>query len=118
MNISGRPVAHLLRTTAVEPERLIVIVDSLDHKPCSISPKFGGSANGHNGVRSVIAALGSCADFHRLRLGIGRGDDVTNYVLGPLSPQEREYWSASGSGSELVWRELTRIIGKSLASSR
>ncbi|KAI0373987.1 peptidyl-tRNA hydrolase [Pilatotrama ljubarskyi] len=116
MNISGRPVVQMLRSTAVNPERLIVIHDSLDHKPCTLSPKFGGSANGHNGVRSVIAALGGDQAFHRLRVGIGRDDQPVNYVLGPLSPQERQFWGPNGSGSDLVWRELTRIIEKSLKS--
>ncbi|KAI0663466.1 peptidyl-tRNA hydrolase [Cubamyces menziesii] len=116
MNISGKPVAQMLRATAVNVTNLIVVHDSLEHKPCTISPKFGGSANGHNGVRSVIAALGGDMDFPRLRIGIGRDGDPANYVLGPLSPQERQFWGPSGSGSDLVWRELTRIIEKSLKS--
>ncbi|KAI0630405.1 peptidyl-tRNA hydrolase [Trametes polyzona] len=116
MNISGRPVVQMLRSTAINPEHLIVVHDSLDHKPCSLSPKFGGSANGHNGVRSVIAALGGDPAFHRLRAGIGREGDPADYVLGPLSPQERQFWGPNGTGSDLVWRELTRVITKSLKS--
>lgn len=116
MNISGKPVAQMLRATAVNATNLIVVHDSLEHKPCTISPKFGGSANGHNGVRNVIAALGGDMDFPRLRIGIGRDGDPANYVLGPLSPQERQFWGPGGSGSDLVWRELTRIIEKSLKS--
>ncbi|KAI0675347.1 peptidyl-tRNA hydrolase [Trametes maxima] len=116
MNISGRPIVHMLRNTAIAPTNLIVVHDSLEHKPCALSPKFGGSANGHNGVRSVIAALGGESDFHRLRAGIGRDGDPAAYVLGPLSPVERRFWGATGHGSDLVWRELTRIIEKSLKS--
>ncbi|KAI0775771.1 peptidyl-tRNA hydrolase [Trametes elegans] len=116
MNISGRPVVQVLRNTAVNPANLMVVHDSLEHKPCTLSPKFGGSANGHNGVRSVIAALGGDPDFHRLRAGIGRDGDPASYVLGPLSSQERQFWGSSGTGSDLVWRELTRIIEKSLNS--
>ena len=114
MNICGRPIAQMLRTTAVHPARLIAIHDSLDHKPCAVSPKFGGSANGHNGVRSVVAALGNCADFHRIRLGIGRGPDITNYVLGPMPLDQQDFWSASGPGSELVWKQLKSIIEKNI----
>ncbi|EIW63264.1 peptidyl-tRNA hydrolase [Trametes versicolor FP-101664 SS1] len=116
MNISGQPVVQTLQNTAIKPENLIVVHDSLDHKPCTLSPKFGGSANGHNGVRSVIAALGGEAAFHRLRAGVGRDGDPADYVLGPLSPQERQFWGPNGSGADLVWRELTRVIEKSLKS--
>ena len=116
MNISGRPVVQTLRTTAVNPAKMIVIHDSLDHKPCKISPKFGGSANGHNGVRSVVTALGNVPDFHRLRLGIGSGEDVSRYVLGRLSKEEQEYWSVTGPGSEGVWKAIVKIIQKSLTT--
>ncbi|KAI0823693.1 peptidyl-tRNA hydrolase [Trametes gibbosa] len=116
MNISGRPVVQTLHSTAINPGNLIVVHDSLEHKPCTLSPKFGGSANGHNGIRSVIAALGGEAAFHRLRIGIGRDGDPMNYVLGPLSPHERQFWGPNGSGADLVWRELTRIIEKGLRS--
>ncbi|KAJ3538304.1 hypothetical protein NM688_g6541 [Phlebia brevispora] len=75
------------------------------------SPKFGGSANGHNGVRSVIAALGGNANFHRVRIGIGRVDgDITNYVLGSLSSQERQFWREDGPGTDLVWNATTKIF--------
>ncbi|KAI0349094.1 peptidyl-tRNA hydrolase [Trametes cingulata] len=104
MNISGRPIVQMLRQTAINPGNMIVIHDSLDHKPCTVSPKFGGSANGHNGVRSIIDALGGNKDFYRLRVGIGRDGDPAHYVLGPLSPQERQFWSSNGGGSDLVWR--------------
>ncbi|RPD57580.1 peptidyl-tRNA hydrolase [Lentinus tigrinus ALCF2SS1-7] len=115
MNISGRPTVQMLRKTAVNPANMVVIHDSVSHKPFTISPKFGGSAGGHNGVRDIIAALGNNPDFHRLRLGVGRGaGDLADYVLGPLSTQERQHWSVTGPGSEHVWRELTRIIQKSL----
>ena len=125
MNISGRPVVQMLRQSSIKPANMIVVHDSLDHKPCALSPKFGGSAGGHNGVRSIIAALGNDSDFHRLRLGIGRGGpggsgggggiDVADFVLGPLSAREREFWSATGPGSDLVWSELTRILKKAAA---
>ncbi|RDX47876.1 peptidyl-tRNA hydrolase [Lentinus brumalis] len=114
MNISGRPTVQMLRRTAVNPANMVVIHDSVDHKPCVLSPKFGGSAGGHNGVRDIISALGNNQDFHRLRLGVGRDGELADYVLGPLSTHERTYWGVTGPGSELVWRELTRIIQKSL----
>lgn len=97
---------------------MIVIHDSLSHKPCTNSPKFGGSANGHNGVRSIISALGGDTNFHRLRIGIGREErDVAEYVLGKLSIHERQFWSVDGQGIDLVWSSLNKISGSVLRPS-
>ncbi|KZT22604.1 hypothetical protein NEOLEDRAFT_1137859 [Neolentinus lepideus HHB14362 ss-1] len=63
MNICGPQVAAALHGGS---STLIVIHDSLEHKPLTLSPKFGGSAGGHNGVRSIISALGNDSQFHRL----------------------------------------------------
>ncbi|OBZ70975.1 putative peptidyl-tRNA hydrolase [Grifola frondosa] len=49
MNISGRPVVTALRDTVSSPSQMIVVHDELSRKPSTLSPKFGGSANGHNG---------------------------------------------------------------------
>jgi PTH1 family peptidyl-tRNA hydrolase len=72
MNVSGHPVSIVLRGTPRAPMSLIVLY-------------FGGSANGHNGIRNFIAAL-STKDFFRLRLGIGRSD---SNVLARLPNFER-----------------------------
>lgn len=113
MNISGPPVSMVLRKmTAHAPTSLIVLHDSIEHKPTALSLKFGGSANGHNGVRSLIAALGT-KDFFRLRLGIGRPEsNVADYVLDRLSNFERQFWAPDGSGLELVWEQIQRIARK------
>ncbi|KAI9463724.1 peptidyl-tRNA hydrolase [Lactarius psammicola] len=74
-----------------------------------LSPKFGGSANGHNGVRSLISALGT-KEFHRLRLGIGRPEsDVADYVLTRLPNYERQFWAPDGPGLDLVWEHILKI---------
>ena len=119
MNVSGRSVVTALRTSLSNPvpSCMIVIHDSLDHKPLSVSHKFGGSANGHNGIKDVIAALGGQKDFHRLRIGIGRPDAegqmaVSDYVLGRMSNSERQFWGASGEGTELIWKAIEKIIEK------
>lgn len=115
MNISGRPVANALRSLSVAPSSMIVLQDSLSHKPEAISPKFGGSANGHNGIRSIITALGGDADFHRLRLGIGSNPiDAAEYVLGSLSEQEISFWRPDGRGTELAWKAVERIVSNLL----
>ena len=116
MNISGPPVAAVLRRTARSPSSLVVIHDSLDHVPGTLSPKFGGSANGHNGVRSVISALGT-QDFHRLRLGIGRSStSVSEYVLGRLSSYEQQQWGANGEGVDRAWQAIEKIVAQSSAA--
>ena len=110
MNITGPCVASALKHSGIPPSSMIVIHDSLSHKPTALSPKFGGSANGHNGVRSVIAALRGNTDFHRLRIGIGRVDsDVAEYVLEKLSSFERQFWSTDGEGIDLVLNAIADI---------
>lgn len=110
MNITGPAVAATLRHTAKVPGAMIVIHDSLEHKPKILSVKFGGSANGHNGVRSVIAALGD-PNFHRFRIGIGRDGDAASYVLGRLSTEESAHWDV-GAGLDMVCKELAKIALK------
>ncbi|KAH9935720.1 peptidyl-tRNA hydrolase [Fomitopsis serialis] len=110
MNISGPPVARALKSLAIQPSNMIVVHDSLDHKPMKLSPKFGGSASGHNGVRSIIEALGGEKDFHRLRIGIGRDQsDPADYVLGLLPRSERVFWQ-DGEGTDAVWSALLKIM--------
>lgn len=109
MNLSGPPVSMALRKTSRVPSSLIALHDSLEHKPTSVSPKFGGSANGHNGVRSLISALGT-KDFFRLRLGIGRSEsDVVGYVLSRLPNFERQFWAPDGPGPDLIWEQIQKI---------
>lgn len=109
MNISGPPVSAVLRETARAPTSLIVLHDSIEHKPTTLSLKFGGSANGHNGIRSLISALGT-KDFFRLRLGVGRPEsNVADYVLARISNFEHQFWAPDGPGLVLVWEQIQRI---------
>lgn len=113
MNISGPPVATALKTLSIPPSHMIVVHDSLDHKPMKVSAKWGGSASGHNGVRSIIASLGGTKDFHRLRIGIGRDQsDPADYVLRHLSPEERDFW-LNGDGVHAVWSALVKSMATS-----
>jgi PTH1 family peptidyl-tRNA hydrolase len=109
MKVSGPPVSVVLQKTAHAPMSLIVLHDSIKHKFTALSLKFGGSANGHNGIRSLIAAL-STKDFFRLRLGIGRPEsNAANYVLAGLPNFERQFWAPDGPGLELVREQMQRI---------
>src|SRR5215469_5210777 len=71
MNLSGGPVAALVAFYKVPPKRLVVIHDELDIPFASIRLKLGGGDNGHNGLRSITASLGT-RDYFRVRFGIGR----------------------------------------------
>jgi peptidyl-tRNA hydrolase, PTH1 family len=112
MNLSGPPLARHLKTSNVPVDRLVVLHDDLDRPPLRTSPKLGGSANGHNGVRSIISSLGQNG-FQRLRLGIGRTDeDVYSYVLGSLSAEERAHWGDGGRGISDAWTVIEKIIAE------
>ncbi|MBD0690338.1 aminoacyl-tRNA hydrolase [Streptomyces sp. CBMA123] len=90
INLSGRPVAALLRRYGVPVEHLVVVQDDLDFAYGVGKLKRGGGPGGHNGVRSVGEVLGT-RDFVRLRFGIGRppkGQSVGDYVLKKFSDEE------------------------------
>jgi PTH1 family peptidyl-tRNA hydrolase len=91
MNLSGGAVAALRGFYKIPPERLIVVHDELDLPFGAIRLKTGGGDNGHNGLRSVTAALGT-RDYHRVRVGIGRPPgrmDPADFVLHDFSVAER-----------------------------
>lgn len=71
MNESGRAVAAYARASGIKPEQIILIHDEVELPFGEVRFKEGGSAAGHNGVRSVQAAVGSEA-LLRLRIGVGR----------------------------------------------
>ncbi|MCI4659398.1 aminoacyl-tRNA hydrolase [Cryobacterium algoricola] len=92
MNVSGGPVSALLRFYKLEPERLIVVHDELDLPFDTLKIKVGGGHGGHNGLRDIIAAVGT-KDFVRIRLGLGRPPGrqaPADFVLRDFSKTERE----------------------------
>jgi len=92
MNLSGGPVAALLRFYKIEPANLIVVHDELDIPFDSVRLKFGGGHGGHNGIRDIIAATGT-ADFTRVRIGVGRPpgrQPAADFVLKDFSAEERK----------------------------
>lgn len=91
MNESGRQVGPLAKFYSVPPADIIVLHDELDLDFGRIRLKVGGGEGGHNGVRSVAAALGT-KDFQRVRIGIGRPPgrkDPAAFVLEPFNAAER-----------------------------
>lgn len=92
MNLSGQSLAAAARFFKVAPEAILVAHDEVDLEPGRLQARLGGGLAGHNGLRSVKAALGT-ADFLRLRVGVGRpgrGDrrPVADYVLSPFTPED------------------------------
>jgi len=90
MNLSGLAVGRLLERYELGPEALLVVVDEIELPLGMLRVRPRGSAGGHNGMKSVIAALGSDA-FPRLRLGVRPEHDVedyASYLLAPLRPRE------------------------------
>jgi PTH1 family peptidyl-tRNA hydrolase len=93
MNVSGPAVKALAGLYSLEPARVLLVYDELDLPWMTMKIKPKGSAAGHNGVKSVIASLGT-NEFPRVRLGIHPGHpirDGAQYVLGPFKrSQEKE----------------------------
>ncbi len=92
MNASGRSVGALAQFHKIALEEILVVHDELDLPPGVARLKFGGGHGGHNGLKDIIAHLGS-KEFWRLRLGIGHPGDrgeVTNYVLNDPRNEEHE----------------------------
>jgi len=88
MNTCGQVIPFLSKK-GIKPENILVIHDELEKKFGNISIKFGGSARGHNGLRSIIGIVGH--DFWRLRFGIGRPDqkaEVGDYVLANFDAEQ------------------------------
>jgi peptidyl-tRNA hydrolase, PTH1 family len=91
MNLSGHAIGELLRFYKIELPDLFVIVDDVNLELGRLRTRASGSAGGHNGLKSVIAAFGT-EDFARLRIGVGRGDarrDLADHVLAKFDPDER-----------------------------
>jgi len=91
MNNSGQAVAALAQFYKIPPQHILVVHDELDIAPGALRLKEGGGHGGHNGLRDIAARMGS-KEFVRLRIGIGHpgsSRDVTNYVLGKPSVDDR-----------------------------
>jgi PTH1 family peptidyl-tRNA hydrolase len=92
MNVSGGPVAGLLRYYGVEPADLVVVHDDLDLGFGVVRLKQGGGEGGHNGLRSISGSIGT-KDYLRVRFGIGRPpgrQDPADFVLKRFSGAERK----------------------------
>jgi PTH1 family peptidyl-tRNA hydrolase len=92
MNETGGAVSSLAKFYKVPAERIVAIHDELDIPFGTLRVKLGGGDNGHNGLRSMRASLGT-GDFYRVRVGVGRPpgrQDPADFVLSNFSATERK----------------------------
>jgi peptidyl-tRNA hydrolase, PTH1 family len=119
MNLSGPAVVGLVQFYKIELPDLFVIVDDVNLELGRLRARAAGSAGGHNGLKSIIGALGSDA-FARMRIGVGGGEprrDLSGHVLGRFAPDEQpiiaEAVSRSVDAAELFIREgITSVMNR------
>ena len=90
MNLSGESVRELVDFYKIEPEDVIVIFDDISLPVGQLRLRKKGSAGGHNGIKNIIAHLGS-QDFPRIKIGVGEkpaGWDLKDHVLGAFSKED------------------------------
>ena len=111
MNLSGEAVGEAARFYKVPPERVLVVSDEISLPLGKLRVRPKGSAGGHNGLKSIIAHLGSDA-FPRIRLGVGAPPhpdyDMADWVLSVFRNQDLEdMLSASDRAAEAVITYIT-----------
>jgi peptidyl-tRNA hydrolase, PTH1 family len=99
MNESGQAVRALARRYGIDdPQRIVVVHDELDLPPTVVRVKSGGGLAGHNGLRSIVAHLGS-QDFLRVRIGVGKPpggkERGASHVLGRMTTKLREEYDVA-----------------------
>ena len=92
MNLSGECIRQVMDYYKVDPAEFIVIYDDISLVPGGIRIRKKGSAGGHNGIKNIIAHLGT-QEFPRVRIGVGEKParmDLADYVLGHFPAEERK----------------------------
>jgi peptidyl-tRNA hydrolase, PTH1 family len=131
MNKSGQSVKALLDWYKLLPQQVLAIYDDMDLPIGKLRLRLNGSAGGHNGMKSLIAHLGT-PEFPRLRIGIGRSLDAgvaqetISHVLGRFAPQEQrlldEVLDMAADAVELalkqgVEKSMSLYNGRSISST-
>ncbi len=119
MNLSGESVREITDFYKIEPEQVIVIVDDITLDVGRLRIRKKGSAGGHNGLKNIIAHLGTDA-FPRIRVGIGNkpeGWDLADYVLSRYSKAETEAFkeasaSVIGAVELMVQDEINEAMNR------
>ncbi|MCI8637646.1 MAG: aminoacyl-tRNA hydrolase [Coprococcus sp.] len=120
MNLSGESIRSLVDFYKIDPENeLLVIYDDVSLDVGQIRIRKKGSAGGHNGMKNIIAHLGTDV-FARIKIGVGekpRGYDLADYVLGKFSKGERElmeegYVEASEATAGIICGEIDKAMNE------
>lgn len=114
MNNSGNVVAPLARFYQIESQDILVLHDEIDFPTAKIALKYWGGVAGHNGLKSIVAKLGT-KDFWRLRIGIDRPLEqaqVTNRVLGKFKTEEIEALTAQESTIFALIQDFIQGVSK------
>ena len=91
MNLSGESIREAVDYYKIDPEDIIVIYDDISLEPGQLRIRLKGSAGGHNGIKNIIAHLGT-QEFPRIKVGVGNKPprmDLADYVLGRFPREER-----------------------------
>lgn len=94
MNLSGTSVGAAAKYFDVDPQDVLVVFDDVSIPFGTLRWRDGGSAGGQNGMKSVIASLGTL-DVPRLRIGVGGPQpqvDMKDWVLGKFTREQRDQW--------------------------
>jgi PTH1 family peptidyl-tRNA hydrolase len=110
MNDAGRSASPARGAAGVELDRVLVLHDEIDLPFGRVAARLGGGLAGHNGLKSLKAELGG-ADFHRVRIGVGRPDStdpeiVSGHVLGRFSEPREEVVALVGRAAD----EAERVV--------
>ena len=93
MNLSGRSVLQLSAYYGIPPQHIIVLFDDISLELGRLRCRADGSAGGHNGIKSIIAELGS-QEFPRVKIGVGgkphQDADLADWVLSGFTAQEEK----------------------------
>ena len=91
MNLSGECIRQVMDYYKVDPEDILVVYDDISLAPGQLRIRAKGSAGGHNGIKSIIAHLGT-QEFPRVKVGVGEKPsrmDLADYVLGHFPKEEQ-----------------------------
>ena len=100
MNLSGESIREIADFYKIEPENIIIIYDDISLDVGQLRIRKNGSAGGNNGVKNIIAHLGT-QEFPRIKVGIGNkpeGWDLADYVLSRYSKAEQEALEEAAEG--------------------
>ena len=117
MNNSGQSVSEAARFYKIAPENILVMYDDISLDPGTVRIRRKGSAGGHNGIKDIIALLGS-EDFPRIKIGVGAKPhpdyDLKDWVLGKFRAEDKEKVEAS---LETTVKAVNELLSRGIDSA-